>query len=295
MASDQALADLPPLRNVIAAHGLSARRSLGQHFLLDLNLTRRIAGAGGDLAGATVIEVGPGPGGLTRAILEAGAGHVIAIEKDPRCRNALAPLIDVAKGRLQLIDADAVSVDEPTILREVDASSGEVRIVSNLPYNIAAVLIVKWLRQMADGRTRYLSLVMTVQKEVAERLTAAPGTKSYGRLAVMGQWLTRPAICFDIGPRAFTPPPKVTSSVVRLLPREKPIAPARWVDMETVTRAAFGQRRKMLRSSLRPIAPEGDPMPLLSASGLSPTSRAEEVEVEGFCALARAYRAQRRR
>lgn len=286
--ADRGIADLPPLRSVIAAHGLAARKSLGQHFLLDLNLTRRIAEAGGSLEGTTVIEVGPGPGGLTRAILGAGAGCVIAIEKDRRCRDALAPLAAAAQGRLRVIDADAVGIDEQTLLREWGANLRDVRIVSNLPYNVAAVLIIKWLRQIAVGGIRYRSLLLTLQKEVAARLTAKPRTKAYGRLSVMCQWLTSPASCFDIGPRAFTPPPKVTSSVIHLTTRDTPLGPANWGDMETVTRAAFGQRRKMLRSSLRSIAENGDPTPLLSESRLAPTLRAEEVDVTGYCALARA-------
>ena len=290
MPEIDAIGDQPPLREVIAAHGLAARKSLGQHFLLDLNLTRRIARAGGDLSGTTVIEVGPGPGGLTRAILEAGAGRVIAIEKDRRCREALAPLDIAAGGRLIIIDADALDVDEGGLaVVEGEAPEG-IRIIANLPYNVATALIIKWLRQIAGSPGLYTSLVMTVQKEVGARLCAVPRTKAYGRLSVMCQWLTEAKICFDIAARAFTPPPRVTSSVVCLTPRHKPLAPAHWDDMERVVGAAFGQRRKMLRSSLAGGTLAVDGAALLAASGIAPRLRAEEVDVAGFCVLARAYR-----
>jgi 16S rRNA (adenine1518-N6/adenine1519-N6)-dimethyltransferase len=288
-ATDAAIAGLPPLREVIAAHGLGARKSLGQHFLLDLNLTGRIAEAAGPIEDATVIEIGPGPGGLTRAILGAGARRVIAIEKDIRCRDALASLVDAARGRLSLIDADAMEVNERDLVRELGAPPRNLRIISNLPYNISTALIIKWLRQIAEYPETYASLVLTVQKEVGDRLSATPRTKAYGRITVMCQWLTECTSCFDITARAFTPPPKVTSSVVRLIPRPAPLAPAAWETMETTTRAAFGQRRKMLRSSLRGIAGPGDGPTLLAKSGIAANLRAEEVDVAGFCALARAY------
>ncbi len=290
MAEIDAIGDLPPLREIIAAAGLTARKSLGQHFLLDLNLTRRIARAAGDLNGATVIEVGPGPGGLTRAILEAGAGRVIAIEKDHRCREALAPLEAAAGGRLTVIDADALDIDEGALAATAGEGAKGIRVIANLPYNVATVLIIKWLRQIAGAPGLYTSLVMTVQKEVAARLCAVPRTKAYGRLSVMCQWLTDAKICFDIDARAFTPPPRVTSSVICLAPRTEPLAPAHWNDMETVVAAAFGQRRKMLRSSLASGTLAADGAALLAASGIDPRSRAEEIDVVGFCTLARAYR-----
>lgn len=285
---DAAINALPPLREVIAAHGLGARKSLGQHFLLDLNLTRRIARAAGSMEGATVIEIGPGPGGLTRAILSAGAHRVIAIEKDNRCRDALVPLVEASAGRLNLIDADAMGVNEPDLARASGATPTNLHIISNLPYNISTVLIIKWLRQISCSPDLYSNLVLTVQKEVADRLCARPGTKAYGRISVMCQWLTVATSCFDIVARAFTPAPKVSSSVVRMLPRPKPLAPATWDHMELITRAAFGQRRKMLRSSLRGIAGPNTGTALLTASGIAANIRAEDVDVAGFCALARA-------
>lgn len=286
---DAAIDSLPPLREVIAAHGLGARKSLAQHFLLDLNLTRRIADAAGSLQGTTVIEVGPGPGGLTRAILNAGAERVIAIEKDSRCREALATLVKAAGGKLSLIDADAMMVSEPDLASALAVAPRNLLVISNLPYNISTALIIKWLRQISARPDLYRRLVLTVQKEVADRLCAAPRTKAYGRITVMCQWLTEAATCFDIAARAFTPPPKVSSSVVRLVPRPHPLSPATWENMEHVTRAAFGQRRKMLRSSLREIAGADGGASLFAESGLDPHMRAEEVDVAGFCALARAY------
>jgi 16S rRNA (adenine1518-N6/adenine1519-N6)-dimethyltransferase len=274
---------------VIAAHGLAARKSLGQHFLLDLNLTRRIALADGDLKGETVIEVGPGPGGLTRAILEADAAKVIAIEKDSRCRDALATLVAAAGNRLTVIDADAINIDEPNLAVELGAGTDGIRIIANLPYNVATVLIIKWLRQLAVAPGLYRSLVLTLQKEVAARLTATPRTKAYGRLSVMCQWLTESRSCFDIDARAFTPPPRVTSTVVCLTPRHKPRAPVDWNAMEAVVGAAFGQRRKMLRSSLAGGNLTVDAASLLAATGIDPRARAEEIDVDGFCTLARAY------
>ncbi len=274
---------------MIAVHGLGARKSLGQHFLLDLNLTGRIAKAAGAVKGATVIEIGPGPGGLTRAILSAGARCVIAVEKDTRCRDALASLVDAAAGRLSLIDADAMEVNEAELVRSLGEAPRNLRIISNLPYNISTALIIKWLRQIAGAPGLYTSLVMTVQKEVAARLCAGPRTKAYGRLSVMCQWLTDAKICFDIDARAFTPPPRVTSSVICLAPRTEPLAPAHWNDMESVVAAAFGQRRKMLRSSLASGTLAADGAALLAASGIDPRSRAEEIDVLGFCTLARAY------
>jgi 16S rRNA (adenine1518-N6/adenine1519-N6)-dimethyltransferase len=266
---------LPPLREVIARYGIAARKSLGQNFILDLNLTRRIARAAGQLDHATVIEVGPGPGGLTRALLAGGAKLVVAIERDPRCLAALGELEAHYPGRLCLIEGDALALD-PVALSEAPR-----KIVANLPYNIATALLLRWLDRIGD----YKSLTLMFQREVAERLVATPQRPAYGRLSVLVQWLTEPKILFDLPPRAFVPPPKVTSSVVMLTPRAVPLGPAAKPALERVTAAAFGQRRKMLRSSLKGLGvPVGE---LLAATGISPTARAEELSVIEFCALAR--------
>ena len=275
--------ELPPLREVIARHGLSARRGFGQHFLLDLNLTARIARAAGTLEGICVIEIGPGPGGLTRALLASNAAAVVAIERDRRCTEALGALGDAYPGRLHLVSADALEVD-PVALAADQGLTGPFKIVANLPYNIATPLLIRWLKQVEA----YQSLTLTFQKEVGERLTATPRTKQYGRLSVMTGWLCEARIMFEIPPRAFVPAPKVTSSVLTLTPRASPLAPAAWEDMERVVKAAFGQRRKMLRAGLKTLV--ADPLPLLEAAGISPTSRAEELDIPAFCALARAYR-----
>ncbi|MEE9249589.1 MAG: 16S rRNA (adenine(1518)-N(6)/adenine(1519)-N(6))-dimethyltransferase RsmA [Alphaproteobacteria bacterium] len=277
---------LPPLREVIARHNLSARRGLGQHFLLDLNLTARIARAAGDLEGVTVIEVGPGPGGLTRALLATDVRAVIAIERDARCVAALGELGDAHPGRLRIIQADALGLDAAAVAASLGAE-GPLKIVANLPYNIATALLLKWLGQ-ADA---FQSLTLTFQKEVAERLTAPCRSKRYGRLSVMTQWLCEARVMFDIPPRAFVPRPKVTSTVVTLIPYATPAAEASMKDLELLTRAAFGQRRKMLRTSLKTL--NADPRALLGAAGISPTARAEELDVGAFCALARAYAALR--
>lgn len=268
-------AALPPLRDVIARYGIAARKSLGQNFILDLNLTRRIARAAGRLDHATVIEVGPGPGGLTRALLAESAGLVVAIERDPRCLAALGELAARYPGRLRLVEGDALALD-PVVL-----SQAPRKIVANLPYNIATALLLRWLDRIAE----YESLTLMFQREVAERLVAAPRGLAYGRLSVLVQWLTEPKILFDLPPRAFVPPPKVTSSVVMLTPRAAPLAPATKPALERVTAAAFGQRRKMLRSSLKPLGVPVDK--LLGATGIPPTARAEELSVAEFCALAR--------
>ena len=268
---------LPPLREVIARHGLAARKSLGQNFLLDLNLTARIARAAGPLADCTVLEVGPGPGGLTRALLAAGARQVVAIERDDRCVAALADLAAAYPGRLTIVAADALTVDEDRLI------AGPAKVVANLPYNIATALLLKWLR----NPRRFESYTLMFQKEVAERLAAAPGRKAYGRLSVLTQWLCEVRLLFDVNPRAFTPPPKVTSTVVGLTPRPTPLAPADMAALEAVTAAAFGQRRKMLRAALRGFT--ADPERLLAAAGIAPTRRAEELTVAEFCALARAF------
>ncbi len=266
---------LPPLRQVIAAHGLTARKSLGQHFLFDLNLTGRIARVAGDLGQGTTIEVGPGPGGLTRALLDAGARQVIAIERDDRAIAIQQEIAAAYPGRLSVLAADAMAVDL--------ASLGDAprRIVSNLPYNISTVLLIGWLRR-AEA---FESLTLMFQKEVVDRLAAVPRSGDYGRLSVITQWRCEVRPQFNVAREAFTPPPKVLSTVVRLIPRPQPLAPARMETLERVTAAAFGQRRKMLRSSLKSL---GDADALLAAAGIDPSQRAEEVSVEGFCALARA-------
>ncbi|MDP6872446.1 MAG: 16S rRNA (adenine(1518)-N(6)/adenine(1519)-N(6))-dimethyltransferase RsmA [Alphaproteobacteria bacterium] len=268
--------DLPPLREVLARHGIRATKTLGQNFLLDLNLTRKIARAGGSIDGQTVLEIGPGPGGLTRALLAEGASHVVAVERDRRCLAALEDLATAVPGRLTLVEADALEVDEYAL------SPRPSRIVANLPYNISTPLLFKWL----DRLELFESLTLMFQKEVAQRIIAAPGGKAYGRLSVMVQWRCRAAALFDVPPRAFTPAPKVTSTVIGLEPRSSPLAPADASSLEAVVAAAFGQRRKMLRSSLKQIS--ADPAGLLAAAGLEPTLRAENLSVEQFCALARA-------
>ena len=244
---------LPPLREVIAAHGLAARKSLGQNFLLDLNLTRRIARAAGPLENTTIYEVGPGPGGLTRALLAEGAARVIAIERDARCLPALQEIAAAFPDRLHIVSADALALDERALLAE-HGTVGPVRVAANLPYNVGTALLVKWLSTDV-WPPWWQSLTLMFQREVAERLVAQPRTASYGRLSILAQWRTRAHILFDVNPRAFTPPPKVTSAVVRIEPMEQPVAPANLADLEAVTAAAFGQRRKMLRQSLKVLVP----------------------------------------
>ncbi len=269
---------LPPLREVIRRHELSARKSLGQNFLLDLNLTGRIARAAGPLDGVTVLEVGPGPGGLTRALLAEGA-NVIAVERDERAIAALAEIAEHYPGRLQVIGGDALTFDIAPYL-----GKGPVRVVANLPYNIATALLVSWLTA-EPWPPWYDRLTLMFQREVAERIVAKPGSKTYGRLSVLAGWRTEAKILFDIAPSAFVPPPKVTSSLVQLVPRAAPLACDRRA-LERVTEAAFGQRRKMLRQSLKQLGV--DPIPLLETAGVDPTARAEDIPVEGFVALARA-------
>jgi 16S rRNA (adenine1518-N6/adenine1519-N6)-dimethyltransferase len=271
---------LPPLRDVIRRHGLTAKKSLGQNFLLDLNLTGRIARAAGPLDGVTVIEIGPGPGGLTRALLAEGAGKVIAVERDRRAIAALEEIAAHYPGRLTIVAGDALELDAGSLL-----DGGPARIVANLPYNIATALLVSWLTA-EPWPPWYDRMVLMFQREVAERIVAPPGSKTYGRLSVLAGWRTQAKILFDVHPSNFVPPPKVTSSVVEFVPRGKPLACDRRL-LERVTEAAFGQRRKMLRQSLRTLG--ADPLPLLAAAGIEPTSRAEEIPVEGFVALARAF------
>ena len=271
--------ELPPLRDVIAKYGLRARKSLGQNFLLDLNLTGRIARSAGALDNGTVIEIGPGPGGLTRALLQHGARQVVAIEKDARCLEALDDIAQAYPGRLRIIAGDALEVELGDIVPP------PVKLVANLPYNVATPLLIKWLTPVCWPPV-WESLTLMFQKEVAERITAPAGGKAYGRLAVLTQWRCEVEILFDIDPRAFTPAPKVTSSVVRITPRT-PRAEAELTDLQAVAAAAFGQRRKMLRRSLTVLG--HDSSRLLEMAGLPPTARAEEINIEGFCALARAY------
>ncbi len=269
---------LPPLRDVIATHGLQAMKALGQNFLLDLNLTGRIARAAGPLAGVTVIEVGPGPGGLTRALLAEGAEKVIAIERDRRCLDALAEIAAHYPGRLEVIEGDAMQVDMAKL------ATGRVRIAANLPYNIGTPLLLGWL-QSEPWPPFYEKMTLMFQREVAERIVAAPDDDAYGRLGVMCGWRSEARILFDISPKAFTPPPKVVSSVVELIPRQTPL-PCERAKLERVTAAAFGQRRKMLRQSLKSLGT--DPLPLLAAAGIVETARAEEIDVAGFVRLANA-------
>jgi 16S rRNA (adenine1518-N6/adenine1519-N6)-dimethyltransferase len=269
---------LPPLREQLEAHGLLARKSFGQHFLLDLNVTRKIARLAGPLEGKAVIEVGPGPGGLTRALLEAGA-TVIAVEKDARFLPLLGDLAAVADGKLIVVEADALEVDEAALLAD-HAPGLAAKVISNLPYNVGAPLLVKWLHQAR----RFESLVLMFQKEVAERIVARPGSGAYGRLGVISQAVTGAEIVMNLPARAFTPPPKVESAVVRLTPRTDGPSPELLRALERVTQAAFGQRRKMLRSSLKGL---GGPT-LCEAVGIDPDLRAEVVPVAGFLELARA-------
>ncbi|MDG4878072.1 16S rRNA (adenine(1518)-N(6)/adenine(1519)-N(6))-dimethyltransferase RsmA [Mesorhizobium sp. WSM4935] len=271
---------LPPLREVIERHGLQAKKALGQNFLLDLNLTSKIARAAGDLGEATVIEVGPGPGGLTRALLFNGARRVIAIERDERCLEALAEVSRHYPGRLEVIPGDALNTDFGALAGA--ANGGPVKIVANLPYNIGTELLIRWLT-VADWPPFYQSMTLMFQREVAERITAGPGRDAYGRLGVLAGWRTEARIAFDVPPQAFIPPPKVTSSVVHLVPRSSPL-PADAKKLGRVTEAAFGQRRKMLRQSVKSLGGEA----LLLRSGIEPTRRAETLSVEEFVRLTNA-------
>jgi 16S rRNA (adenine1518-N6/adenine1519-N6)-dimethyltransferase len=274
---------LPPLREVIARHGLAAKKALGQNFLFDLNLTRRIARAAGPLDGVTVIEIGPGPGGLTRALLMEGATNVIAIERDDRALAALAEISSAYPGKLTIIPGDALQVDYAKL-----AAGTPTKIIANLPYNIATPLLVGWLGG-AQWPPYYESLTLMFQKEVAERIVAKPGGKEFGRLSVLCQYRTTAKKLFDVNRSAFTPPPKVTSSIVQLVPRAKPEPECRLDVLERVTAAAFGQRRKMLRSSLRSILAE--PEVLLNELGIDPELRAEQLPVEAFARLAQKIQA----
>lgn len=270
-----ALDGLPPLRDVIQRHGLDAKKALGQNFLLDLNITQKVARTAGDLTEATVFEVGPGPGGLTRALLALGAKKVIAVERDSRCLPALAEITDHYPGRLEVIEGDALKVDFEAI-----APEGPIKIVANLPYNVGTQLLVNWLtpRQWPPF---WQSMTLMFQKEVGERIVAQADDDHYGRLGVLCGWLTQAHMAFDLSPQAFTPPPKVTSTVVHLTPRPEPL-PCDLAKLEKVTQTAFGQRRKMLRASLKPIGGEA----LLNRADIDPSRRAETLSVEEFCRIA---------
>jgi 16S rRNA (adenine1518-N6/adenine1519-N6)-dimethyltransferase len=265
--------ELPPLRDVISRFGLNSRKKFGQHFLLDLNLTSKIARAAGNLSACTVIEIGPGPGGLTRALLDSGAKQVIAIERDPRCVEAIEDLASHYNGRLKVIDANALELNLAGLCQ------GPKKIVANLPYNVGTPLLISWLKSI----NQFESLTLMFQKEVADRLTASPGNKTYGRLSVLAQWLCHTNHEFDIARTAFTPPPKVESTLVTLTPRAEPLA-ADWQNFEKVTGAAFGQRRKMLRASLKSLNVD------LESFGIDPTARAETLSVDQFCTIARSIK-----
>jgi 16S rRNA (adenine1518-N6/adenine1519-N6)-dimethyltransferase len=280
-----ALDGLPPLREVITTHDLVAKKALGQNFLLDLNLTARIARAAGDLSASDVLEVGPGPGGLTRGLLAEGARRVLAIEKDARCLPALAQIADAYPGRLHVVNGDALEVDPLAHL------TPPVRVVANLPYNVGTELLVRWLTP-ASWPPFWQSLTLMFQKEVAERIIAKPGSKAYGRLALLAQWRTDPKIVLTLPPEAFTPAPKVHSAVVHLTALPAPRYPADPALLNQIVAAGFNQRRKMLRASLKGLHPAMEE--LLTATGIAPTARAEEIDLQHFCALSLALAAARR-
>ncbi len=273
---------LPPLREVIAAHGLTARKSMGQNFLLDLNLTGKIARQAGDVSACDVLEIGPGPGGLTRGLLEAGARHVLAIEKDARCLPALADIAAAYPARLTVLEGDALAIDPLKYL------TPPIRVAANLPYNIGTELLIRWLTP-ADWPPYWQSLTLMFQREVAERIVATPGSKAYGRLALLAQWRSTARIAMSLPPGAFTPPPKVSSAVVHIEALAEPHYPASQKVLERVVAKAFNQRRKMLRAALKGLAPDIEDR--LIAAGIAPTDRAETVTLEQFCALARAVEA----
>ena len=270
--------NLPPLRQVIETHELAAKKSLGQNFLLDLNLTSKIARYAGDLSDCDVLEIGPGPGGLTRGLLAEGARKVLAVEKDTRCISALSEVQDAYPGRLDVINADALELDVSQHL------TAPVRIVANLPYNVGTELLVRWLTP-ETWPPFWESLTLMFQKEVAERITAAPGSKTYGRLGILAQWRCQCQTVMTLPPEAFSPPPKIHSAVVHLKRREEPLFPANPKVLNRVVAQAFNQRRKMLRSALKNFVPDMEDH--IVAAGLKPTDRAEQVDIEGFCALAR--------
>ena len=273
-----AIDKLPPLREVIATHQLSARKSLGQNFLLDLNLTAKIARQAGDLSGCDVLEIGPGPGGLTRGLLSEGARRVLAIEKDQRCLPALAEIAAAYPGQLEVINGDALEIDPLAHL------TPPIRIAANLPYNVGTELLVRWLTPKVWPPV-WQSLTLMFQREVAERIVAQPGSKAYGRLAILAQWRADARIVMSLPPGAFTPPPKVSSAVVHLTALPEPRFPADAAVLTRIVAAAFNQRRKMLRAALKGVTPAIEEH--LNAVGIPPTERAEQVGLEGFCALAR--------
>jgi len=275
---------LPPLRAVIADHDLRAKRALGQNFLMDLNLTAKIARQAGDLSGCDVLEIGPGPGGLTRALLHEGARRVLAVEKDARCLPILAAISDRYPGRLSVVNGDALAIDLTRYL------TPPVRVVANLPYNIGTELLIRWLTP-AQWPPFWDSLTLMFQKEVAQRIVALPGTKAYGRLSILTQWRAEARIVMEIPPAAFTPPPKVTSAVVHIKKRDKMLFEADETTLTRLVATAFGQRRKMLRAALKSLGPDIETH--LRAAGIAPTDRAETVSIEGFCALARVLDAAR--
>jgi 16S rRNA (adenine1518-N6/adenine1519-N6)-dimethyltransferase len=282
-----ALDGLPPLREVAAAHGLFTKKSLGQNFLFDLNLTRRIARAAGPLTNTTIVEIGPGPGGLTRALLSEGAQKVIAVERDSRCLAALAEIADHYPGRLENIEGDALEID----LAKLVGEARPARICANLPYHIATALLVRWL-ETEPWPPWFDRLILMFQREVAERIVASPAERAaYGRLAILSNWRCETRVLFDVAASAFTPPPKVTSALVELVPRPAPL-PCEARLLTEVTQAAFGQRRKMLRQALKSLT-GSDAASLLARAGIDPTSRAEEIRLEGFVALARALKGER--
>ncbi|MEM8798959.1 MAG: 16S rRNA (adenine(1518)-N(6)/adenine(1519)-N(6))-dimethyltransferase RsmA [Pseudomonadota bacterium] len=285
--SDRAVDTLPPLRETIAAHDLRAEKRLGQNFLFDLNLTRRIAREGGAADAGAILEIGPGPGGLTRALLTEGEASVVVVEKDRRCRPILEELQAASGGRLDIVEADALTLTPDDLLQDLPRPW---HIIANLPYNVGTALLVKWMsgtsRPPAIGR-----FTLMFQKEVAERIVAKPGTSAYGRLSILSQWRAETRLLFDVNRSAFSPPPKVTSSVVSIIPRP-PKIPCDWHLLETISAMAFGQRRKMLRTSLKPLVashPDGAERALealCGAAGISPSDRPERVAVEAFCRLA---------
>ncbi len=276
-----AIDNLPPLREVIAAHQLSARKSLGQNFLLDLNLTAKIARQAGNLTECDVLEIGPGPGGLTRGLLSEGARKVVAVEKDTRCIAALNDIAAAYPGRLEVINGDALEINP------LEHLTPPIRIAANLPYNVGTELLVRWLTP-PEWPPFWQSLTLMFQREVAERIVAQPGSKTYGRLAILAQWRAEARIAMSLPPGAFTPPPKVSSAVVHLTALPEPRYPADASTLSRVVAAAFNQRRKMLRASLKGIAPDIEDR--LIAAGIKPTERAEQVSLEAFCALAREVR-----
>ena len=269
---------LPPLRDVIESHSLNAKKSLGQNFLLDLNLTAKIARMAGSLEGYDILEIGPGPGGLTRGLLASGARRVLALEKDPRCIPALNEIAKIYPGQLDIFNTDALDFDIRPHL------TAPIRIVANLPYNVGTELLIRWLSPK-DWPPFWSTLTLMFQKEVAERIIATPGSKAYGRLSILSQWKTNPEIVMALPPEAFTPPPKVHSAVVHFSVLSQPRFPAPAGLLSSTVAMAFNQRRKMLRSSLKSASPDIEK--ILRNAGLEPTARAEEISLEGFCALAR--------